>query len=106
MPCHWNPPEQRTPDCGLRALAFAALCFSVLWPLSVFAQVTSEPKPASSDKPADSSSPTNGSTKKSGVQPTADDVIRLLGPDGQPWVIPHWPQWDEYQKWVKSREAN
>ncbi|HLQ43865.1 MAG TPA: hypothetical protein VK137_03985, partial [Planctomycetaceae bacterium] len=40
------------------------------------------------------------------MQPTADDVIRLLGPDGQPWVIPRWATWDEYQKWVKAREAN
>ncbi len=66
-----------------------------------FAQSVAETKSATGDQPADASVP----VKKSGVLPTAEDVIELLGADGQLRRIPRWANFEEFQKWLKFRET-
>lgn len=76
-----------------------------------FAQETINP-PAS-DKPngtpvpksASPSSPSSSSPDR-GIKPGAEDVVQVIGPDGKPFFIPHGETWDEFQKFLKSRQAN
>ncbi len=76
-----------------------------------FAQQTANP-PAS-DKPngtptpksATPSSPSSSSPAR-GVKPGTDDVVQMIGPDGKPLLIPRGENWEEFQKYLKSRQAN
>lgn len=64
------------------------------------------------DKPGDpptakptTPSPSDTSSVR-GVKPGAEDVVQVIGPDGKPLFIPHGETWKEFQKFLKSRQAN
>ncbi len=66
-----------------------------------------------SDKPGDTStsksttpSLPSGSSSAPGVKPGAEDVVQVIGSDGKPLFIPHGETWKEFQKFLKSRQAN
>ena len=65
--------------------------FVVTAPLAM-AQPASSPAP--SDKPV------------AGVKPGADDVVQVIGSDGKPLFIPRSENWDEFLKFLKSRQAS
>lgn len=79
------------------------------------AQTTNDSKPTSTDKKdvtavpnsakSDASATKQNAAKKSGVQAAPDDLIRLLGPNGELLLIPRSETWDEFQKFLKSREG-
>lgn len=82
---------------------FVALACGVFWGDSVTqAQNATEPKALTSEK--QSAQTPSLPPVKSSVQPTADDVIDLLGADGQVRRIPRWANFDVFEKWLKSRE--
>ncbi len=41
-----------------------------------------------------------------GLHPSNDDVIELIGPDGQMKLIPRTWTWNKFEKWLNSLEAN
>ena len=76
-----------------------------------FAQPSTNP-PAS-DQPNDTPAPKSAapsspssSPPARGVNPGAEDVVQVIGPDGKPLFIPRGETWEEFQKFLKSRRAN
>jgi hypothetical protein len=103
-------------------LTYACLAWGALRPTLLEAQTTNDPKSATSEKSAEPTAPksapaapstsgnspnaTNGTGKPRGLHPSNDDVIELIGPEGQMILIPRTAQWETFQKWLKSLDAN
>lgn len=64
-----------------------------------------QPNGTATPKSAAPPSPTSSSPVR-GVKPGAEDVVQVIGPDGKPLFIPHGETWDEFQKFLRSRQAN
>ena len=115
MPSHWPHFDQRVlaqagryrrfvlsnPLWGLMCV-FISLSCGFFFPQEVAAQGTTDAKSLASDKPTGAT--LTAPPVKSGVQPSVDDVIDLLGADGQLRRIPRWANFEVFEKWLKSRE--
>ena len=115
MPSHWPHFDQRmlaqagryrrfvlsNPLLGLLCV-FISLSCGFFFLQDVAAQGTTDAKSLASDKPTGAT--LTAPPVKSGVQPSVDDVIDLLGADGQLRRIPRWANFEVFEKWLKSRE--
>lgn len=79
---------------GLMVLAFGA---------SAAIAQTPEDKPAAQPSTKTPSPPTSPASR--GTKSELDDVVQVLGPDGKPVFIPRGATWEEFQKFLKSRQA-
>lgn len=69
--------------------------------------------PPANDKPNGTAAPksaapstTANSSPARGVKAGAEDVVQVIGPDGKPLFIPRGETWEEFQKFLRSRQAN
>ncbi|MCX7422151.1 MAG: hypothetical protein NT013_21775 [Planctomycetia bacterium] len=84
---------------GIAVIVVAILCSVLLWSTVAVAQNAAEAKPTLGDKTSEAAP-----SPKGGVLPTVEDVIDLLGADGQLRRIPRWANFEVFEKWLKSRE--